>query len=347
MLFMYSILLNAQSIMNIYQSDGTVLQIPLNEIDSITYTVSNPGDFATLSTLPVLNVTASSAISGGYISDNGGTAVTQRGVVWSTSQSPTTANNYSNDGSGSGSFTSNLTGLNANTTYFVRAYATNSAGTVYGNEFSFTTIGGGGIVSTPGEGVTFDGYSYSSIVLGNGQEWMAENLRTTIYSNGDPIPNVVDITEWSNLSTGAWVHYNNDNQYEDPYGKLYNWYTVDDPRNICPSGWHVPTDMEWSSLMNYLGGESSAGGKMKSMGTQYWDSPNGGATNESGFSGLPGGNRWVNEPFNGIGFVGTWWSSTEAFTYRAWIYTLNANDAGLNRNYLNKPFGYSVRCLRD
>ena len=198
-----------------------------------------------------------------------------------------------------------------------------------------------------GGGVTFNGYTYTSIVLGNGQEWMAENLRTTTYANGDPIPNVTDANQWENLTTGAWAHYNNDSQYENPYGKLYNWYTVNDPRNVCPTGWHVPTDAEWTVLIDYLGGESVAGGKMKSTGTQYWLYPNTDATNESGFSGLPGGFRNGNGTFLGIGDFGYWWSSTEDGTYFAWDRALDYSSGGVSRGNVYKESGFSVRCLRD
>ena len=348
MLLMSTLAVQAHSIMNIHQSNGTVLQIPLNTIDSITYTIPNPGNLATLTTLPIGNITDIAATTGGNITNDGGTPVTQKGVVWSTSPSPTTANNSTTNGSGTGSFTSNLTSLTASTTYYVRAYATNSAGTAYGNEVSFTTTaGGGGIVTNPGAGVNFNGYTYTSIVLGNGQEWMAENLRTTSYANGDPIQNVTDGTQWSNLTTGAWAHYNNDNQYENPYGKLYNWYTVADPRNVCPTGWHVPTDAEYTLLTDYLGGEAAAGGKMKSTGTQYWLSPNTDATNESGFSGLPGGRRVSNGSFNAIGYNGYWWSSTEFDTFSAWYRVLSCDNGAVGRSGANKVNGYSVRCLRD
>jgi len=349
MMALSSLMVNSQTIMNIHQSNGTVLSLPLNTIDSITYTIPNPGNLATLTTLPIGNITDIAATTGGNITNDGGTAITNRGVVWSTTQNSTTANNSITNGSGTGSFTSNLTGLTANTTYYVRAYATNSAGTAYGNELSFTTTtGGGGIVTNPGAGVTFDGYTYPSIVLGNGQEWMSENLRTTTYANGNPIPNVTDNTQWENLTTGAWSHYNNDSQYENPYGKLYNWYTVDDPRNVCPTGWHVPTDAEWTILSDYLGGENVAGGKMKSTGTQYWLSPNTDATNESGFSGLPGGYRYYNGTFDGIGDHGFWWSSTEDATYYAWDRYLYYNDGNVAwLGSFSKENGFSVRCLRD
>jgi uncharacterized protein (TIGR02145 family) len=348
-----SLTLNAQTIMNIHQSNGTVLQIPLNTIDSITYTITNPGNLATITTLTIGNISSSSALSGGNITNDGGTPVTQRGVVWGTSPNPTTANNSTTNGSGTGSFTSTLTSLTAITTYYVRAYATNSAGTAYGNELTFTTTaGGGGIVTNPGAGVTFDGYTYASIVLGNGQEWMAENLRTTSYANGDPIQNVTDQTQWLNLTTGAWAHYNNDSQYENPYGKLYNWYTVADPRNVCPTGWHMPSDAEWSTFINYLdpnavgGFSNSAGGKMKSTGTQYWQSPNTGATNESGFSGFPGGASSTSQQFSDIGFAVLWWSSTD-YNNMPWVRSLSYGNGSVSRQNYFKEQGFSVRCLRD
>jgi uncharacterized protein (TIGR02145 family) len=205
------------------------------------------------------------------------------------------------------------------------------------------------ILSNPGVGVTFDGYNYSTIELGNGQEWMVENLRTTIYSNGDIIPNVTDQNQWSNLTTGAWSHYNNDSLYENPYGKLYNWYVVDDSRNVCPTGWHVPTDLEWTVLTDYLGYIAVAGGKMKSTGTQYWQSPNTEATNESGFSGLPGGVRIGNGSFGGISNFGEWWSSTEVFitSNEARTRYLTYNGGVASNSFNIKKTGHSVRCLKD
>jgi uncharacterized protein (TIGR02145 family) len=461
-LLLAGITATAQTTMNIYQNNGTVLQIPLSSIDSITYTVNNPGNLATLSTLPVGNITATSAVSGGNITNGGGTPVTQRGVCWSTAPNPTTANNTTSDGSGLGSYTSTLTGLVAGATYYVRAYAINSAGAAYGNQVQFTAAGGagnitalvcssstnngtlaagasasgvsssvpytggnggthngqsvtstgvtgltatlpagsfangsgsltytitgtpsgagtanfalnvggqsctlsravdsagGGIVSNPGAGVTFGGYTYATVVLGNGQEWMAENLRTTTYANGDPIPNVTDGNAWIQLTTGAWAHYENNASYENPYGKLYNWYAVADPRNVCPAGWHVPTDAEWNTLVGYLdptyypnanGSQSvTAGGKMKSTGMQYWIL-NEGATNESGFSGLPGGGRNLdNGNFYSLGSYGYWWSASESGAEFAWFRYLTNDDAVIGRGSIYDRYGFSVRCLRD
>jgi uncharacterized protein (TIGR02145 family) len=197
------------------------------------------------------------------------------------------------------------------------------------------------------------------VVLGNGQEWTAENLRTTTYANGDPIPNVTDNTAWTQLTTGAWAHYENNSSYENPYGKLYNWYAVADPRNVCPTGWHVPTDAEWNTLVGYLdptydpngtwSQSVTAGGKMKSTGTQYWIAPNTGATNESGFSGLPGGYRSNDDgSFDLLGdYGGYWWSASESGAEIAWGRVLDCYSAGIDRDDGNKWYGFSVRCLRD
>jgi uncharacterized protein (TIGR02145 family) len=190
-----------------------------------------------------------------------------------------------------------------------------------------------------------DGHIYQTVQIGT-QTWMAENLRTTKYRNGDPIPNVTDGNQWSNLTPGAWAHYNNGSQYENPYGKLYKWYAGADPRNVCPTGWHVPTDAEWKVLTDYLGGESVAGGKMKSTGTQYWQSPNQDATNESGFSGLPGGYRGEDGTFGNVGYAGHWWSSTDSSGY-AWYRYLGVGSGVVTRVYSNKREGFSVRCVRD
>ena len=339
--------IHAQTIMNIHQSNGTVLQIPLNTIDSITYTINNPGSLASITTTAVTSITGTAAVSGGNISNDGGSPITQRGVCYSTTPTPTTANTTVISGGGTGSFTCNLTGLIPNSTYYVRAYAINSAGTAYGNALSLTTISGGGGISNPGAGVTFDGYTYPSIVLGNGQEWMAENLRTTVYANGDPIPNVTDYTEWINLTTGAWSHYNNDSQYEYPFGKLYNFYSVSDPRNVCPAGWHVPSDDEFTLLTDYLGGYFAAGAKMKSIGVLYWNSPNMYATNESGFSGLPGGQSGGSSSFANFGSNGKWWSSSVSGTISAYGRGLSFDNGEAVIFSIGRRQGLSVRCVKD
>jgi uncharacterized protein (TIGR02145 family) len=200
-----------------------------------------------------------------------------------------------------------------------------------------------------------NGNTYATIVIG-AQEWMAENLRSTTYANGESIPNVTESTAWAQLTTGAWAHSENNSSFESPYGKLYNWYAVADPRNVCPTGWHVPTEAEWSTLVNYLDpnngndGEYSlvAGGMMKSTGTQYWNSPNTGATNESGFSGLSGGLRDNTGFFSGPGqYNGNWWTSSPDGIPYAWFRSLDHSTTTILRINMDKRYGFSVRCLRD
>lgn len=204
---------------------------------------------------------------------------------------------------------------------------------------------------TNGKGLTYKGRSYATVVMGNGQEWMAENLSVFYFRNGDSIPVVKTEEAWKKAGKNgepACCYYENNAEYGKTYGLLYNWYAVNDPRGLAPDGWHVPTNAEWTVLTNYLGAAETAGGKMKSTGTQYWQSPNTDATNESGFLGLPGGYRNDDDgTFYGIGRNGCWWSSTEYGTSDAWNRPLNDYD-GVAASYVNtKTYGFSVRCLRD
>jgi uncharacterized protein (TIGR02145 family) len=180
------------------------------------------------------------------------------------------------------------------------------------------------------------------------QSWMTKNLDVDKYRNGDLIPKVTDPTAWAALTTGAYCYYNNDSAtYAATYGKLYNWYAVNDPRGLAPEGWHIPTDFEWTTLANCLGGEAVAGGAMKETGTTHWLTPNTGATNISGFAGLPGGYRYFDGTFNLVGNYGSWWSSTETNTTIAWFRSLNYLDGIIFRYGSFKRAGFSVRCLRD
>ncbi len=189
------------------------------------------------------------------------------------------------------------------------------------------------------------------------QVWATKNLDVTTYRDGTPIPQVTDATAWANLTTGAWCYYENTTANGTTYGKLYNWYAVagihdNDPNTpnkvLAPTGWHVPTDTEWTTLTTFLGGTSVAGGKMKATGTALWKTPNTDATNSSGFTGLPGGGRYDNGTFNGIGYYGVWWSSSEDDdTTSAWERTLIDDSGTAGRNGSSKRDGFSVRCLRD
>jgi len=187
--------------------------------------------------------------------------------------------------------------------------------------------------------------NYGSVLI-DSQYWMEKNLEVTTYRNGDIIPNVTDPTAWAALTTGAWCYYDNDPS--SGYGKLYNWYAVNDSRGLAPLGYHIPTDAEWTTLRTALGSENVAGGKMKTIGTTRWITPNTGATNESGFAGLPGGYRAGDDGvFNFVGNYGLWWSATEIYTTNAWYRMLYYNGGDLNRINNRKSDGYSVRCLRD
>ena len=200
-------------------------------------------------------------------------------------------------------------------------------------------------ISPCGNITDIDGNVYPSVSIGT-QCWMQTNLNVSKYRNGDTIPQVTDPTGWAALTTGAWCYYNNDTANGPVYGKLYNWYAVNDPRGLAPTGYHVPSDAEWTTLTTFLGGAAVAGDKMKA--TTGW-TPSSGIinTNSSGFTGLPGGYRFNNATFNFIGYTGNWWSSSEASTSIAWPRYLLSYGSDAGKNGYDKTFGFSVRCLRD
>jgi uncharacterized protein (TIGR02145 family) len=191
-----------------------------------------------------------------------------------------------------------------------------------------------------------DGNVYRTVTIGT-QVWMVENLKVTRYRDGREIPNIMDDTVWSTLTNGAYCWCNNDSTNKDIYGALYNFRAVIDSCGLCPEGWRVPTDSEWLELVAYLGGESVAGGKMKEDGIDHWSSPNIGATNESGFSGLPGGGRGQITGSGEIGEYATWWSSTPYDSLYAWHWGLSRGNARVRFNPGHKASGFSVRCIRD
>jgi uncharacterized protein (TIGR02145 family) len=195
-----------------------------------------------------------------------------------------------------------------------------------------------------------DGNTYRTIVIGN-QEWMAEDLKVAHYANGDPIPQVTQSSIWTNLQYGAWCYNQNDVAYECPYGKIYNRYVTIDERNVCPQGWHVPFFEEWNVLTDFLGGVMDAGGKMKSSGSEYWQSWPDWQTsnsNESGFSGLSSPSRDHYGAFtNGNGLVGGWWSATEDFPNGVISVQLLNFDTYVQYGFESYRAGFSVRCLKN
>ena len=372
------------------------------------------------------------AKTGGEVVFDGGSPVTERGVCWSTTLEPTINDRHTIDGSGTGIFNSVIPWMELfpPQEFHVRAYAKNAFGIGYGADESFYSectsvlygvevlnitgtsaeitcmagnlsgiryeirntrtgstqivhnaigiIGGSMNVSqtitgldigtlylvnvmtesdcvsmgwevsftTANNGLVLDmeGNEYRTRRIGN-QVWMTENLKATKYNNGNIIPYVPDVTQWTNLVADGLCWYENNASYKETYGALYNWYTVS-KGNLCPEGWHVPTDAEWASLETFLGGISIAGGKMKEEGTLHWQSPNTGATNESGFTGLPGGYRDLDGVYHAIGRYGEWWTSTGS-TDAAWDRHLVNDITSIVRSSNDKNDGFSVRCIQD
>jgi uncharacterized protein (TIGR02145 family) len=196
-----------------------------------------------------------------------------------------------------------------------------------------------------------EGNSYKTVYIGT-QQWMAENLKVTKYNDGSNIPNVDFLPAWNSLTSGAWAYYSSVTANNDKYGKLYNWYVVskvlNGNKNVCPTGWRVPTDSEWAILTDYLGGDNVAGGKMKEAGLLSWkDHPNIVATNSSLFTALPGGYRYENNFSDILGQIGYWWSSSEYDAGKAKSFTLYYNSNSSSRYYNNKGHGLSIRCIKD
>ena len=295
-----------------------------------------PATLPVVSTDTAFNVTQTSAQSGGKIKSDGGASITARGVCWGKNSNPTILDYKTIDGDGAGSFTSSLSGLTNNTIYFIRAYATNSVGTAYGSQLSFTT----------GTLTDVDGNIYNYVTIGS-QTWMSENLKTTRYRNGDIIPTVSDNTAFSNLTTGASDYSNNDVNNLKDYGRIYNWYAVNDNRNICPKGWHIPSDVEWMTLMTSLGGMSPAGGKMKQTGTTFWNAPNDYATNSSGFNGVGAGFRNMDGAFMHFKQSAYFWSSTSVSPTNATAWYLYYTYGDVKNGSYSKRQSYCIRCVKD
>jgi uncharacterized protein (TIGR02145 family) len=192
-----------------------------------------------------------------------------------------------------------------------------------------------------------DGNVYKTVTIGT-QVWMKENLRVKRYRNGDVIPNVYDGQEWTALTTGAYAVYGNVSYEPATYGYLYNWYAVNDPRNIAPEGWHVPTIAEWTTLNNYLG-VNSTGGIMKEREYDHWEYPNKGATNSSGFTALPGGWRFGSGAgdYEGLGDFACWWSSSLGPNYLPFYFLLTSFTSDMTHNETPATTGNSVRCIKD
>jgi uncharacterized protein (TIGR02145 family) len=247
-------------------------------------------------------------------------------------QSPLTSPNYTD-------ISADVTGLSIGTTYHFRIKAENEYGTRTSEDISFTTL-------APVN--DFDGNIYDNRTIGT-QVWMTENLKATHYNDGTPLQTITDDAQWRALITPAyWVP---NSSYKDTFGVLYNWFTVDlksaGNKNICPVGWHVPNENDWTILTSFLGGDSVAGGKVKEQGYAHWVSPNTGATNESGFNALPASSRSYLGTYAEPGFACSFWSSTEMPPPGGHCHFLQANSSVFTHYYYDKQNGFSVRCLKD
>lgn len=224
-------------------------------------------------------------------------------------------------------------------TFLILQSCSNSNNTDQPNE-NPTFIAGPNLIDT-------DGNIYHSITNCS-QTIMQSNLKVSHYRNGDVIPQVSNNSQWDNLTTGAWRYYNNDPTNGANYGKLYNWYAVTDSRGLAPVGWHIPSNTEWTNLINCLGGFGVAGGKMKSTGTSHWMAPNTGASNVSGFTGLPGGARYTLEPTDvNINKQGGWWSSSPFNVDNSFFMKINFYNSEAETTICGNRAGFSIRCIKN
>jgi len=352
---------NVKNPIKIYDEIGNYT-VSLTASDGVFTRIKTKENFIEVNNFPnvitnnIINISSTYATGGGVVLNDGGATVFARGICWSLVANPTLNDNFTQEGTGIGEFESQLTGLIGNTKYYVRAYATNSSGTKYGSEVSFTTD-----VQGPPDVVDYDGNVYRTVQIGD-QIWMKENLKTTHYADGVVIPNITDNSEWgaleNNSTDKAFCYY--DNYSNGDYGALYTWAAAmngdessvlipSGVQGVCPSGWHIPSDGEWLDLFTNLGGEALAGGKMKEEGTNHWFSPNTGATNSSRFTALAGGYR-----SSGTGLFarakgdGIFWSSTKGYNHTAFSYKLLSDRQDIIRSNGNaKANGFSVRCVKN
>jgi uncharacterized protein (TIGR02145 family) len=296
-----------------------------------------------LTTSFINNITTTTAQVQYTLKNTSGEKITERGVCWSLAANPTTAldtrtSDHIGIWSGAGTFTSSVKGLAANNIYYVRAYATNSSGTAYGNEIMFKTYSG--------TVTDIDGNIYNTVNIGT-QVWMVENLKTTKYLNGDLIRTTTQDITGETTPKYQWA-YNNSEGFVSTYGRLYTWFAVTDSRKICPAGWHLPGNKEWNVLVNYLGGESK-GGELQSAGpidegSGLWYESTTYATNKSGFTALPSGYRNPDGEFYYLGLYCYLWDSTDVDVKNARLMQISSY---IQRASCPKQFGLAIRCLKD
>jgi len=304
---------------------------------------ASPVTLAVLTTAPVTSINTTTGSTGGNITSAGGGTISGRGVCWGIPANPTIAGSHTTNGTGTGSFTSSMTGLTTGTPYYVRSYATNEAGTAYGSQLAFITLLGDA-----------DGNTYNVVKIGN-QIWMSENLKTTKYNDNSNIPNVTDNGSWQALNTDAYCWYANDIANKDTYGALYNWFAVDQGK-LCPTGWHVASDADFNAMELSIGIPEADidvwGWRGTDQGTQLkstsgWNL-SGNGTNTIGFNALPGGYRYFADGVTyGLGTIGYFWTSTENTALIAWYRRLESGETRVYKGAVEKQAGKSARCVKD
>jgi uncharacterized protein (TIGR02145 family) len=323
----------------------------------------NEGDNTTIITTEISDITFNSALGGGEITSEGKLPIILRGVCWNLEREPKLSDKHSTDGGGAGKYYCNIENLNANTTYFVKAYCINKNDTIFGNQISFKTPNN--ILFNPcliyDTLSDIDGNVYKTIVIGN-KTWMAENLRVTRYNNGDPLKNISDSSVWSTTQQFgvefAYCDYDNDKREREIYGLLYTHGVVSERyadnrifKSIAPKGWHIPTLEEWTEMISILGADSIVGCMLKESGSMHWKIQNEG-TNLSGFTALPSGWRSAEGQFLGRGEYARFWCSTYdvARYYPGYSVFINSNNNavfyGLRIfDFINN--GFSIRCVKN
>lgn len=304
----------------------------------------NNSEFCQVETIAVSDIKAHSALCSGRVQYKGQN-VKKYGICFSINTQPTVNHNIAEIEAldSIGVFVSRLEGLEAQTEYYVRAFAVNETDTIYGVEKQFCTLSDS--IIQYGDGVTdIDGNHYVSVIIGQ-QEWMASNLRSVHYNDGTSIPLVTESVDWKKLTTPAYCWYDNDSiKYSLKFGALYNWFTVATEK-LCPAGWHVPSDEEWAILVQYAGGDTIAGRKLKST-TDWYEEGNG--TNDYGFSMLPCGYRYDYDGlFHDQGKNAYGWSSTSKSASHAWYRYMRYSMDDVYQYSDRKGDGYGVRCIKD
>ena len=318
-------------VLKMYKSDKSVTITPLTDIDSLVHVSIVP---VTLTLLEAKNITNTSARLEATILSIGEGTLGQIGFCWSTAQNPTiSANKVNGTWKDSINFSNTINSFTNNTKYYARAFAYNELGISYSNQIEFNSL-------------NKQDSLLENVKIG-AQIWQTKNLDVSKYKNGDSIRYARTRGEWMDAAEkqeGAWCYYDHEPLNGEIYGKLYNWYAVNDKRGLAPKGYHIPTDAEWTILTDYLGGEQTSGFKMKS--TTGWKN-NGNGNNISGFNGLPGGYCNNGGYFNGITGDEYFWSSSESSTDDAWNRGLNSYSLRVDRNHGNKSDGLYVRCIKD